>query len=176
MIILPLFENLEYIFFFLQPTFSSEGLLKVVIAIYLCNHESLQVSFTPKGPASSWYPNVTRLYYENLFIEDMCFDKIDSESMTENIDIKIKDKIDIGIDIPKLCDGIMCGDKTLDNLSQGYKNMLFTKDRITEIQRIIMETETTDKLRPEVDNIEAQFHHDNDKCCPTCVFNGINIS
>jgi hypothetical protein len=57
----------------------------------------------------------------------------------------------------------MCGDKTLDSLSQGYKNMLFTKDRITEIQRIIMETETTDKLRPEVDNIEAQFHHDNDK-------------
>lgn len=102
----------------------------------------------------------------------MCFDKIDGESMIENIDISIKDKIDI----PKLCDGIMCGDKTLDSLSQGYKNMLFTKDRLTEIQRIIMETETTDKLRPEVDDIEAQFHHDNDKCCPTWVYNGINIS
>jgi hypothetical protein len=41
----------------------------------------------------------------------LCFDKIDSESMIENIDIKIKDKIDIGIDKPKLCDGISFFDR-----------------------------------------------------------------
>jgi len=97
----------------------------------------------------------------------MCFDKIDGESMIENIDIRIKDKIDIGIDIPKLCDGIICGDKTLDSLPQVYKNMLFTKDRIMQMQRQIEKTETTDKLRPEGVDINAQFHHDNDKCCPT---------
>lgn len=151
-----------------KPTFLSERLLKIVIAIYLCNQESLQVSFTPKGPIFSWSPNIIRFYYQNHFIEeDMCFDKIDGESMVENIDIRIKNKIDIGNDIPKLCDGIMCGDKTLDSLPQGYKNMLFTRDRITEIQRLIEKTETTDKLRPEGVDINTQFHHDNDKCCPT---------
>ena len=68
-----------------------------------------------------------------------------------------------------VCDGKICGGMTYETLSEGFREMLMSSEKLQELRRLA-EAGQPEGSRPESTSSDGSLlQHDHDKCCPTYV-------